>query len=423
MKKSKIRVGILGFGSRGVSLAQPLLDCGTDVELKWIIDPDVRQAEFFFSKWVFDPKAASNKYKHPKVEFVKSLAEVDRNAVDALVLTASEKVRTELFETALSFDVPIFMEKALSNDVAGCRKILTAYRAKPGAKVFMGFNLRHNPLTEEVRKIIKSGELGELHFINYLEKLSEKHGASYFSRLAGNIEQEQGGMFITKSCHDFDLVNYLINDRPQRIFASCRKAIFGLGGEKARENCHTCDRADECEHEITKSMRRREDLNYYQETYLGKSPANSRGYVPDSCVYKKSSLTDMNNLIADYRDGLRLNYSQILFAAKPGREIGIFGSHGSLQYNLNDQELKVNTRWNNAEYNVKANNIAGNHSGADPRIMKAFIDMVRSGGETSARIEDGAWALVMGIAGYRSAGSEAWVEVSEVAKEAGIRDF
>lgn len=422
MKKSKIRIGILGFGSRGVSLVQPLLDSGTDIEIKWIIDTDIKQSKFFFSHWFFNPDNENNKYCHPKVNFVKSFSEVDRNEIDALLLTASEKVRTDLFEEALSFNVPVFMEKALSNSLEGCSKILTAFRAKPDAKVFMGFNLRYNPLTEEVKKIIKRGDIGKPLFIHYLEKLREAHGASYYRRLSGKLEHEQGGMFITKSCHDFDLVNYLIDDRPEKIFASCKKVLFGLGGENARKNCHECDRAFECEHEMTKFMNKREDLKYYNDLYIGEYPVNSRGYVPDNCVYKESPLTDMNNLIAEYRSGLRLSYAQILFAAKPGREIGIFGTHGSLQYNLNDQELKVNTRWNASEYNVKANNITGNHGGADPRIMKAFTDMVRSESESPSRIEDGAWALVMGYAGYRSSASETWVDVNEMAKEAGIKE-
>lgn len=419
MKKSKIRIGILGFGSRGVSLVQPLLDSGTDVEIKWIIDTDIQKSKYFFETHFFNPENENNKYCHPKVNFVKSLSEVRKNEIEALLLTASEKVRTELFGEALLFDIPIFMEKALSNSLEGSNKILTAFRTKPDAKVFMGFNLRYNPLTEEVKKIIKRGDIGRPLFIHYLEKLREFHGASFYRRFAGNLEQEQGGLFITKSCHDFDLVNYLIEDRPERIFASCRKVLFGLGGENARNSCSECDRTFECELAPEKFIRSREGLKKHDDFYSGKVTPN---FTNSTCVYKKSSLTDMNNLIAEYRSGLRLNYAQILFAAKPGREIGIFGTHGSLQYNLNDKELKVNTRWNDAEYNIKANNIDGNHGGADPRIMKAFINMVRSGGESPSRIEDGAWALVMGCAGYRSSASETWVDVNKMAKEAGIKE-
>lgn len=419
MKQRKIKVGILGFGSRGVSLARPLLDNGLDVELKWIIDPDIKQAEFFFKRHVFDFDKDLEKEAHPKVNFVKSLSEVNKEEIDAILLTASEKVRTMLFEEALDFDKPLLMEKGLSNSLEGSAKILEAYRRKKNARVFMAFNLRYNPLTSELKKILKSGEIGKLLFINYIEKLKERHGANYYRRFHSDINQS-GGMLITKSCHDFDLVNYLADDKPDRLFASCRQVMFGLGGEKAHEHCHTCPVAGNCEYEMTSFMQTRKEKKEYHDLYISNNCANSMGYKPDICVFKESKLTDMNNVIIDYQNGMRLNYSQVLFSAKPGREIAIFGTNGSIQYNLNDQELRVHSRWNKSVREIKANDIFGNHGGADPRMINDFMNMVRSGKEKESRIEDGAWALATGFAAYRSSDEGTWIDVKEAAKEAGI---
>ena len=101
MNDKKIKVGIMGFGSRGMTLARPLMDNGLDVEIKWIIDPDVRQAKFYFKQYVCDLQKDLAKMAHPEINFVKSLAEVDKGEIDALLLTASEKVRTILFQEAL----------------------------------------------------------------------------------------------------------------------------------------------------------------------------------------------------------------------------------------------------------------------------------------------------------------------------------
>jgi predicted dehydrogenase len=171
---------------------------------------------------------------------------------------------------------------------------------------------------------------------------------------------------------------------------------------------------------MTGFIKSREEKMEYHNLYTSENCANSRGYSPDSCVYKKSDLTDMNNVIIDYQNGTRLNYTQVLFAAKPGREIAIFGTNGTIQYNLNDQELTVHTRWNNATYDVKANNRTGNHGGADPRMIDDFMDMVRNNTEKDARLEDGAWALAAGFAAYKSSDEERWIDMKESARKAGI---
>ena len=420
MENRKIRVGILGFGSRGESLAQPLLDNGLDVELKWIIDPDVRQAKFFFKKFIFDPETDLEKEAHSSVNFVKSLDEVNANELDALVLTANERVRTELFEKALGFNVPILMEKGLSNSLEGSSEILDAYRRKKNAKVFMAFNLRYNPLTEKVKKIIDRGDIGKVLFVNYTEKIDEWHGASYYRRFHADLN-ESGGMLITKSCHDFDLVNYLIGDKPEKLFASCKQALFGKGGENAREKCRGCEMANSCEFEMSSSMRTRKDKKFYHDLYVSENAANSYGYAPDSCVYKKCGLTDMNNVLVDYSLGARLNYTQILFSAKHGREISIFGTEGLIQYNLNDQELTLHSRWGESSDTIKVNKAEGSHGGADPRMINDFMRMVRTGKKRDAKIEDGAWALATGFAAYESSKTETWVYTREFALKAGVK--
>jgi predicted dehydrogenase len=402
-------------------LTHPLLDNGLDVELTWIIDPDVNQAKFFFKKWVFDPEKDLETIGHSKVNFVKSLAEVNKDEIDVLLLTANERVRTMLFEEALEFDIPVLMEKGLSNSLEGSAKIMEIYRRKKDARVFMAFNLRYNPLTYEVKKIIDRGDIGGILLVNYVEKINEWHGASYYRRFHADTN-ESGGMLITKSCHDFDLVNYLINDKPDRLFASCKKVLFGKGGDNARDKCRTCEMSDTCEYEMTTSLKTRKEKKFYHDLYVSENAANSTGYAPDSCVFKQSDLTDMSNIIVDYQRGARLNYTQVLFSAKHGREISIFGTDGLIQYNLNDQTLRVHSRWNNSMHEVKVNNVNGSHGGADHRMINDFMKMVRTGNERDARIEDGVWALAMGFAAYQSSESESWVDVREVAHEAGIEE-
>ena len=81
------------------------------------------------------------------------------------------------------------------------------------------FNYRYSPRNSALKEIIQSGVIGKVTSIDFSWVLDTVHGADYFRRWHRE-KKNSGGLLIHKASHHFDLVNWWINDVPERVFAS-----------------------------------------------------------------------------------------------------------------------------------------------------------------------------------------------------------
>ena len=305
MARVSFNVGILGFGDRGVSLVGPVMDYSTQTHITTIIDPDISRSKFYFQDCCVSTGLVPRE-DADKVRFIKDIAELKAGEIDLLFLTASERVRTGLFEKAVATGAHIFTDKGLSNDIGGCRKIVDAMKAlRKGQQVFMGFNMRYHPEMMTARQILAEGRLGRVLFIHYLEALRFKHGSSFYRRFHRDV-RNSGGLLITKACHDFDLMGYFVDSRPSRVFCTQEKIMFGKGGPEAREFCQTCDRTHECDFDPLKLEDSRRKKARYERVWVGNNRVTSDGYMRDACVWRgDTELRDLSTVLIDYENCAR----------------------------------------------------------------------------------------------------------------------
>jgi predicted dehydrogenase len=412
---------ILGFGSRGVSFVKPILNNNINNQITTIIDPDISRSKYFLEQCIAGgdiPQDEAN-----KIRFIKGIDELQKNEIDALWLTASEKVRTQLFEKAVKYGAHIYCEKGLSNNIEGAKIIVDALKfTSENQVIFMGFNLRHNPALREVKKIINEGRIGNVLFAQYLEQLRYIHGASYYMRFHRDV-QNSGGMLITKACHDFDLIGHLLGSRPHRIFASEYKRLYGKGGENAREQCHTCNRTNECEWDRMRQQKNRREKRKYSKIYLDEDKVTTDGYYLDLCCWRNDTkLKDLTNVMFEYENGVPVTYSQILFAPEGNRTIKIFGDSGSLVFNEKNYSINITDRWNTKTDEIICKSTNDMHGGADTGVVEEFFSTISGDKKLSSTIEDGVWALAAAEAAYKSSKEGNWTEVRPFVNMTGINE-
>ena len=81
-----------------------------------------------------------------------------------------------------------------------------------GLKIFTtGFVLRYTPFIQKIKDIIKSGEIGEIITMQLNENEGFWHHAHSYVRGPWSNEAESSPLIVAKSCHDFDLMLYLID--------------------------------------------------------------------------------------------------------------------------------------------------------------------------------------------------------------------
>ena len=66
------------------------------------------------------------------------------------------------------------------------------------------------------------------------------HGASYFIRWHGDMESS-GSLWVHKSTHNFDLLNWWIDSEPDQVFAYGDLEYYGKKGPQLGPYCCSCD--------------------------------------------------------------------------------------------------------------------------------------------------------------------------------------
>jgi len=418
MSQKTLRIGIVGFGSRGVSFVAPVLDNSIHNRIAVVVDPDESRSRYFLGQCVAQGQIPADEAE--AIRFVKDIGDLSAGEADVLFLTASERVRSLLFPQAVDFGAHIYMEKGLAADLDGARRVVQAMdRVRPGQQVFMGFNLRHYPPLVLAKRILDQGRIGRILHVQYQEMMDYRHGGSFYMRFHRDV-RNSGGMMVTKACHDFDLLGHFVGARPERVFSAQYKRLFGRGGPEAREQCATCDRAAECDWDRMRNQPTRAAKRKYAKVYLDEDKVTTDGYSLDLCCWRSDTeLRDLSNVLIEYENAIPATYTQVLFAPQGNRIVQVLGDNGSLVCDERQRTVVVTDRWNTTVDRLEVKAGRDGHGGSDTGVVSAFFQSIRDGIPPESTIADGVWALATAFAAYQSAEREQWTPVRPIVESVG----
>lgn len=201
-----IRIGIVGLGNMGRVHAQQILDGKVArVELTALCDSDPRRFAAF-----------------PRVPGFATQREMfEANLVDAVLIATPHYAHTSLGIEALERGVHVMMEKPISVHRADAERLLAAHR-RSGQVFAAMFNQRTDPTYATLRRLVQTGELGEVRRINWTVTNWFRTAAYYASAgWRATWKGEGGGVLLNQCPHNLDLLQWLFG-QPVRVQAHCR---------------------------------------------------------------------------------------------------------------------------------------------------------------------------------------------------------
>lgn len=131
------------------------------------------------------------------------------SAADAVVIVAATDAHAGLIRSALARDLPTFCEKPLAPTL---QESLTLAQeiADGSALVQVGFQRRFDPAFVEARRLIETGELGDLYTISMRSHDPEPASEEFIA--------SSGGMFSDLSIHDLDALRYLTGREATEVY-------------------------------------------------------------------------------------------------------------------------------------------------------------------------------------------------------------
>lgn len=354
---------------------------------------------------------------------------IDVEAIDRVIVTSPDHTHAEVVERTMAAGADVVLEKPMTTDLAGARRIVAAGRTS-GRSLVLTFNYRYAPRNTALKEVIASGEIGEVTSVHFEWVLDTMHGADYFRRWHRRKELS-GGLLVHKASHHFDLVNWWLADLPSRVYASGALRFYGASNARRRGIIRRPARGSTRTNRSDPFLLDLREDERLRRLYL--DVEHHDGYLRDRDVFS-AGITIEDNLavVVDYARGATLTYSLNAHSPWEGYRVAVngtagraelevvergavlVGSDGRVQVDpsaLPDQagagpqlrpvgeRLLVQQHWGAAR-EVEITRGAGAHGGGDDRMLHdLFRGVDHDPLGRAAGLLDGVRSVVVGIAG------------------------
>lgn len=316
-------VAIAGAGTRALFYAKGILErCAEHSRLTALYDLNRQRMEGF-----------CRLIDHTVPCYTDFAAMLSREKVDTLVVCTPDYTHPELIEVAFAHGLDVVVEKPLAIDRQGLQRIQAA-EARYGRKVTVTFNLRFTPYAAAIRQLMLEKPIGRITTVNAEWFIDRTHGIEYFHRWHARMANS-GGLLVHKATHHFDLLNWFLDDAPERVYATGQRQVYGDANPFYGERCSTCEHVATCWAAMKPILDDR-DLNpgsdgeIFNELYFKAEGVD--GYLRDRCCFARDiDIYDSMNVLIGYRGGVQVNYTENAYSPWQGYRIIFNGDGGRIE--------------------------------------------------------------------------------------------
>ena len=289
---------------------------------------------------------------------------------------------------AIELGYDLLLEKPIAPTAKECADIERAAK-KHGVRVVICTVLRYTPLFTKIKELITNGTLGKVMSVNHEECVGDLHQThSYVRGNWGNVERS-AIMLLAKSCHDLDLLQWLVDKKCKKIqsFGSLSYFKRENAPDGSPEYCiDGCPHADKCPYDAVKVYLNNEGKGYrgWFRTAATKLPNPTDEDIVKAlketqygkCVFKcDNDVVDHQTVNMLFEDDITVTFTMNAFN-KGGRFIHIFGTKGELRAALDgDTPISVfnfETRKDETISIYGEDGMAKGHGGGDEGIIRTL---------------------------------------------------
>ena len=426
----RIRAIIIGAGNRGERYAGHMAQMPEKYQIVGMADPAKARRKYFQEVYGVPEEACWESWEdilaQPKMADVAVIATVD-NMHYRPALQAIEK------------GYHLLLEKPVAQTAQECADIAAAARRK-GVSVLVCHVLRYTPFYGKIKELIMSGTVGQVISVDQVEGIGNVHFSHSYVRGNWHSEAESTPMLLAKSCHDLDIIQWLLDKPCKRVasFGSLTHFILENAPDGAPVRCADggCPVGDTCPYNCIR--------HYYEEKTNRRRKIITTGiaenFVPTDeevlqalqttdyglCVYHAhNDVLDHQVVSMEFEGGATANLTVNAFN-KGGRYIRVYGTKGEIYAHMAATEIQVYTFADKKQYTVPVlkteESINGGHGGGDEGIIKELYEYLSGtyDGFRAANITTSVKNHLIGFAAEQARHRGTVVNVEEVIKQYGF---
>ena len=310
---------------------------------------------------------------------------------DAVVIATPDSLHYEPCMKALALGYDVLLEKPVAPTEKECRDIMKQAH-KYNRIVAVCHVLRYAPYFVALKQVLESGAIGDLVSVQHFEPIRYYHFAHSFVRGNWPHSKTSTPIILAKSCHDLDILRWLIDKPCQTIAAEGSLHLFKKENmpKGATDRCIDNVGGGDCPHE-KECPYSSKYIYMEQKKFLGpfdlprKDPALIREKLKTMnygrCVYRcNNDQCDHYVAIMKFEGDITASFSMDAFTPYGGRRTRFMGTKGFIEGDMTSftfYDFRTNHKsvWDQKISEVAEYKGSG-HGGGDHLLVRDFVRAV-----------------------------------------------
>lgn len=326
---------------------------------------------------------------------------------DVALICTQDAMHYELAMQAIARGYDIILEKPVAPTAQQCADIALAAKKK-GVRILVCHVLRYTPFFNKIKQLLMEDAVGKVQSVIHVEAVGNVHQSHSYVRGNWHSEQESSAMLLAKSCHDIDILQWLL-DKPCKKVSSFGSLTYfteknAPAGAPVRCIDGGCPIEETCPYNCRKLYYESKDDSWFRSVC---TRGIAKGEVPTNeevmealqttdyglCVFHANNdVVDHQVVNMEFDGGVTVSFTMNAFN-EGGRYIRIFGTKGELHANMSADEISLFTFADRKRRNIPVTSIdesiLSGHGGGDQGMVLEAYDYFRDGyrGNRAADIE------------------------------------
>lgn len=314
----------------------------------------------------------------------------NKKMADIAIIATQDRDHYEPTMKALELGYHVLLEKPISPEPHECIELEQAAK-KYDRQLAICHVLRYTDFWVKIREVIQEGTIGDVASLQLNENVEYMHMSHSFVRGNWKNKEASSPMILQKSCHDMDIINYVMGKECKRVSSYGSLMYFREENKPkgAPKRClDGCPVAQECPFHAGRY-------------YLGEGRGWARKFSEDDsnegilqalmetdygiCVFQSDNdVVDHQVVNMEFEDGATATFSMSGFTRDQTRTIQIMGTKGEIRGNMLENSISIYDFLTKQETVIHFDRPIGGHGGGDYGIMRSFLHDVRNHGKTES---------------------------------------
>ncbi|BBI34097.1 Gfo/Idh/MocA family protein [Cohnella abietis] len=311
---------------------------------------------------------------------------------DVAVISTQDRMHCIPTMKALELGYDVLLEKPMSPLIDEVLAMADASR-EHNRLLTVCHVLRYTPFWSKIKEIIVSGAIGQIVNVQLSENVGYFHMAHSFVRGNWNKSEETSPMILQKSCHDLDILSWLIDDRCTKV--SSYGSLLHFRSENAPHGStlrcvEGCAVERDCPYSAVRIYKENDLKNEWTRfitneiTPEGINEALEKGPF-GRCVYQcDNNVVDHQVVNLEFERGAIASFTMSGFSHDISRTIQIMGTLGEIRGYMEKDEI-VLYQFGKEAMNIPVAVGEGGHGGGDEGLMREFLKQVRNSSNNGAQ--------------------------------------